>query len=191
VAYWNLHERPVVNRNGLYEINGKPLTFYHFSGIVPDLSRISKHQTRFEWTHFPDLAGLFREYVSQLTTNGYAETAGWRYAYHFFDNGIVIPAIARTIYRKLGSHHTFGNPFQTLTPNAFYQWLFSPTSIVAPIPQLLKEIYNTRIDLQRLFPDLYGADRRNLMNWAREFVPMEYGVDPIVWNPVWDSMIYR
>lgn len=191
VSYWNLHERPVVNRNGLYEIHGKPLTFYHFSGLVSDLSRISKHQTRFQWGQFPDLKKLFGEYVAQLTANGYPATAGWRYAYHYFDNGISVPPIARTIYRKLESKQAFGNPFLTLTPNGFYQWLFSPTSLVSPVPQILKEIYYARIDLQRVFPDFYGADRNNLMNWAREHVPLEYGVDPLVWNPVWSSMIFR
>ncbi|BBI36075.1 glycosyltransferase family protein [Cohnella abietis] len=191
VAYWNLHERPVVNRNGLYEINGKPLTFYHFSGLVADLSKVSQHQTRFEWAHMPDLLGLFREYVRKLLLNGYAETAHWRYAYNYFDNGVAIPAFARIVYRKHGALQVFGNPFLTLTSIGFYQWLFSPTNVQAPIPQLLREVYETRVDLQRTFPYVEGADRINLMKWSKDFVPLEYGVDPIVWNPVLDSMYYR
>ncbi|MFC5401649.1 hypothetical protein [Cohnella soli] len=187
-AYWNLHERPIVNNGGMYEVGGRPLTFYHFSGFSADLSVISKHQTRFQWRHAPDLLGLFRDYLARLTLNGYAKTAGWRYAYHYFDNGIVIPAIAREVYRKIGASQVFGNPFSTLTPHGFYLWLFAPMSLSGRIPRLLKEIYDIRVDLQRLFPDPTGGSRHGLMTWARTFVPMEYGVDPIVWNPVLDSM---
>jgi len=191
VAYWNLHERRIVPRNGLYEIGGEPAAFFHFSGLTIDLSRISKHQTRHQWYDFPGLIGLFREYLSRLNKNGHAQTAGWRYAYGFFDNGIAIPRIARRIYLKHPSPEKFGNPFHTLTPNGFYSWLFSPTDRDAPLPLLLKEIYNERVDLQRLFPTLHGQDRQRLMTWARQFVPLEYGVDPVVWSPVIDSMIYR
>ncbi|OXS52791.1 hypothetical protein B1A99_32775 [Cohnella sp. CIP 111063] len=189
-AYWNLHERPIVWRNGMYEIYGSPLIFYHFSGLTPDLSRISKHQTRHQWTDAPDLHGLFKDYVSRLIASGYPATAGWRYTYNYFDNGIAIPAIVRKLYRKLGAPSHFGNPFHTLTPNGFYRWLFAPASSVSPMPNLLKEIYETRVDLQRLFPDPHGASRHGLMVWARQFVPIEYGMDPIVWHPVIDSMIY-
>ncbi|MFC4304622.1 hypothetical protein ACFO1S_14425 [Cohnella boryungensis] len=191
VAYWNLHDRPVTLRNGSYEVAGSPLTFYHFSGMPADLSCISKHQTRHRWSSMPHLEQLFREYVAHLVANGYAETAGRRYAYGYFDNGIAIPALARRLYRKLGALPAFGNPFLTLTPHGYYSWLFSPTSITAPIPQLLKEIYETRVDLQRLFPAAYGEHRQSLMTWARQFAPLEYGIDPIVWQPVIDSMIYR
>ncbi|MFB9276760.1 hypothetical protein [Cohnella cellulosilytica] len=189
-AYWNLHERPIVHRNGMYEIGGKPVVFYHFSGLSADLVRISKHQTRHQWTDFPDLYGLFQGYVSRLIANGYAASAGWRYAYNYFDNGVVVPPVVRKLYRKLGAPAHFGNPFQTLTPNGFYRWLFTAATSSAPLPNLLREIYETRVDLQRLFPEPQGASRHSLMAWARQFVPIEYGVDPVVWHPVIDSMIY-
>ncbi|XID90872.1 hypothetical protein ACF3MZ_20430 [Paenibacillaceae bacterium WGS1546] len=189
-AYWNLHERPIANRGGLYEVNGRPLTFFHFSGFDASLTRISRHQTRHGWQGKPGLHGLFREYAERLAQNGLAVSSGWRYAYDYFDNGVAIPAIARKIYRKLGALPAFGNPFHTLTPNGFYSWLFAPAEAGSPIPRLLKEIYETRVDLQRLFPAMQGEHRRSLMTWARQFVPIEYGVDPVVWHPVIDSMIY-
>ena len=64
VAYYNLHERSVVKRNGKWTVNGHaPLVAYHFTGFVgPD--SLSKHQDRLPMTD--DLRQLYTEYAEAI-----------------------------------------------------------------------------------------------------------------------------
>ncbi|RUS44225.1 group 1 glycosyl transferase [Cohnella sp. AR92] len=191
-AYWNLHERAIAYEDGMFLANGKPLSFYHFSGFTADLSRISRHSNRYEWPAFPNLRALFQLYANRLAANGHARFSQLRYTYGFFDNQVRIPPIARSIYRQLGhGAQRFGNPFSTLTPDGFYQWLFFPQQTPTFLPRLLNEIYESRPDIRRVFPDPAGTQRKPFLKWAKEFIPIEYGVDSAVWNPVMDAAATR
>jgi hypothetical protein len=70
-AYWNLHERTITNMNGKWYVNGEPLVFFHFSGIVmSNINSISKHQNRYTLVdREPDLKRLFEEYSNTLFSN--------------------------------------------------------------------------------------------------------------------------
>ncbi|THF79052.1 glycosyltransferase family protein [Cohnella fermenti] len=191
-AYWNLHERTVASEDGMFLVNGEPLLFYHFSGFTADLSQISRHQTRFSWEQVPGLRPLFLQYARRLAENGHATLSSLGYTYGFFDNQVRIPPFVREVYRKLGEEaKRFGNPFATLDPGGFYQWLFFPQRSPTGLPRLLHEIYETRPDLQRAFPSPTGAQRGEFLKWARPFIPLEYGVEPKLWNPVMDVAMTR
>ena len=51
IAYWNLHEREITEKEGSFFSNSKKALFFHFSGIVFDekfkFKRLSKHENRF------------------------------------------------------------------------------------------------------------------------------------------------
>lgn len=71
MAAWNLHERRLSIKDGMYYVNEKePLVFYHFSSYKvarPDL--ISAHTT-YSFTMRPDLKDIISLYHDQLLNNG-------------------------------------------------------------------------------------------------------------------------
>jgi hypothetical protein len=73
VAYWNLHERFISEKNGNYFVNEKqPLVFYHYASfrpLNPDI--ISTGQSRFSFKDRPEIAPLFSNYCELLFENGY------------------------------------------------------------------------------------------------------------------------
>ena len=94
VAYWNIHERALVEDNdtwyvdsiayvpgtdvpgseisaGSAAISRVPLQFFHYSGYgVTKPDAISKYQTRYTFTQRPDLVPLFQLYHNRLIQNG-------------------------------------------------------------------------------------------------------------------------
>lgn len=68
VGYWNLHERQLECRSGMWQVNTRwPLVFYHFSDLALNGAEdITKTPTRFTLHDRPELQSLFREYRFKL-----------------------------------------------------------------------------------------------------------------------------
>jgi len=77
VAYWNLHERLISNRNGVYFINDNiPLVFYHYASYRPlNPSIISSGQKRFTFESRPEITPLFNNYCELIFKNEYENLA--------------------------------------------------------------------------------------------------------------------
>ncbi|GAB4489510.1 MAG: hypothetical protein OHK006_21310 [Thermodesulfovibrionales bacterium] len=123
VAYWNLHEKEFSACDGEITVNGEPFFFYHFSALtVDDLDLISKHQTRYRLSRFPELQTLFAQYRDLLVQNGYPDCAAWPYTFDYYVNGERITESDRLSYRRLGSAvKRFGDPF-AVDSGSFYQY---------------------------------------------------------------------
>ena len=92
VAYWNLTHRQVETTSGEVSVNGRPLHFFHFSGLDVDrLGEVSKYQNRYTLDDLPAVRPLFEAYRDRLLLAGYRETSQWSYAFGQFDNGVPIP----------------------------------------------------------------------------------------------------
>jgi 2-polyprenyl-3-methyl-5-hydroxy-6-metoxy-1,4-benzoquinol methylase/glycosyltransferase involved in cell wall biosynthesis len=183
VAYWNLHERRLQIVGDGFHVNGRPLSFYHFSGVDPlNPTHISRHQDRFSLDSRPDLRPLFEAYCDALRAEGHDEQRGWPYAYGFFDNGVRIPEIARRLFTQLGPDaHRFGDPYRTAGEDSFFAWLVADVeSEPHPAPtvsRLLEAIWRRREDVRAAYPDPLGADRTGFATWARTSGPLECGLD--------------
>lgn len=68
VAYWNLHERRMIQKDQTWFVNHDfPLHFFHYSGyspFKPDV--VSKYQDRIQFDDRPDIRSLFDFYGNQL-----------------------------------------------------------------------------------------------------------------------------
>ncbi|MCU0340337.1 MAG: glycosyl transferase [Spirosomaceae bacterium] len=75
VAYWNLHERSVSQRDGNWWVNGTHrLLFFHFSGYQIDApTHLSVHQDRHEWKVRTDVQPLFELYKQALLKYNHSE----------------------------------------------------------------------------------------------------------------------
>lgn len=89
VAYWNLHERRMSNKNGIWLVNDShPLVFYHFSAYNPQRpSAISAYQTRYSFETRPDLSALFKIYRKTLLANQYSYYTNFPCHYVVAGNG--------------------------------------------------------------------------------------------------------
>jgi hypothetical protein len=77
VAFWNLHYRSIEQTGSGYTVNGSPLKFFHFSGLLMDkVDAISKHKIQYSLENFPHLRPLFNGYRDALLSNGYEEVRG-------------------------------------------------------------------------------------------------------------------
>ena len=163
VAYWNLmHRRLEVAADGSYEVSGRPLRFFHFSGLAWDeTDQISRYQDRYTLNDRPDLRGLFDDYRRRLSAAGIAEDAARPYGYDRFDNGVRVPPLARSLVQQTDPHgRRWPDPFRTGGPRDLLTWLLAPIP-VAPgtvLPRLAMVTWHLRQGLQLAFPAPYGAD---------------------------------
>ena len=108
VAIWNLHERELINKEGIYYIKqlstGKdyPLVFYHFSGFDPfEKNVINRRHPDFTVKNYPSFAPLIEDYRNKIYKNGYDEYSVMEYSYDHYNNGRYIPELNRRLYRTM------------------------------------------------------------------------------------------
>lgn len=96
VAYWNLHERPVTERDGAWVVGDKKLVFFHFSGFDPRRAELlSRHQTRHQLSQFPAVAELARAYSQKLIDAGYADYRPLSYSFGRLRDGTAVTSLMR------------------------------------------------------------------------------------------------
>ncbi len=178
VAYWNLlHRRLEIDGDDI-RANGQPLHFFHFSGVDPErLDTVSKHQDRWSLDELPEIRPLFEEYRDRLMAAGYEETRRWPYGFRCFDNGLAIPPLVRRMYLRLGDGVAqFGDPFATGHRGSFWQWLHEETHPGSGVPRFWYEVYLSRADLRRTFPDVFGQDRPTFLAWVERYGRAEFQI---------------
>ncbi|MDF2082844.1 glycosyltransferase family 4 protein [Bacillus pseudomycoides] len=63
---------------------------------------------------------------------------------------------------------------RNLMPHRTLEWCLSPVYESTHIPNLLYEIYKSRPDLQKAFPDPFGIHQIRLLQWAQTYLAQEY-----------------
>jgi glycosyltransferase involved in cell wall biosynthesis len=190
VAYWNIHGRHINRKDEKFYVNDKPMYFFHFSGFEPEnMQGVSKYQDRFRLNDLKNVKPVFETYQKLLVSNHYLEIKNWPYAFDYFDNGIKIPKdIARKLYKELGDGILrFGNPFSTHQAGSFFNWMndsIEPVISQSAIKRVWYEIYNIRPDVQDVYPDIFGKDRKGFIGWIQSVAEREYKLDTIFLNDV-------
>ncbi len=190
VAYWNLHGRDLVGRDGRYLVNDYPLRFFHFSGFnyrQPHL--LSKHQDdnpRVLLSERPTLARICAEYVQDLHRAGIDKLRDLPYGWERLDNGFRLDSRSRRVYwNALVAHERDGepeppNPFAANHAEAFIAWLNEPhPEGPRGFSRYLFSLYQSRVDLRVAFRDIGGADAGAFEAWlhsngvVEEAIPVE------------------
>ena len=102
VAYWNLAHRRPEFADGRWRIEGRPLGFFHFSGLpLDDLERVSRYQDRIRLGQRPELRPLFEDYARRLSAAGHDELRALPYAWARFADGRPVPDVARRVRQRV------------------------------------------------------------------------------------------
>lgn len=191
VAYWNLHSRKLSWNGQRYLIDGRPLTFFHYSGFdtrKPYL--LSKHQgnrPRILLSECRALARICDEYRISLERAGVDRESALPYGWDELTPGIHFDRRMRRLYRAgLEAYENGGgpeppNPLEDRTTDRFLDWLNEPADIgLRPgVSRYLYAVYQDRTDVQRVFPDVPGRDRAAYLEWvlaegvAQERIPRQ------------------
>ena len=182
VAYWNLHGRTLAWTGAGYEVNGRPLAFYHFSGYSPFSPHLlSKHQgdrPRILLSEHPDLSRLCEQYAERLLRNGATADGGPGYGYDRMADGTPIDPIMRKLYRDwLEKAESSEAAAGTLPPDPFDR--AGAASVIARFNEppdavgdpgrlscYLAALHGSRPDLRAAFPDPQWADHDRFMDWV-------------------------
>ncbi len=117
MAYWNLHERTLSEAPAGPRVNGVPLRFFHFSGIVPgEASLLSKHTDRFTLASRPDLQGIFADYKAAVLAGKDEVLEALPYGFDAFSDGSAITRLSRRLYAKHKAHFPQPDPFDAGGP---------------------------------------------------------------------------
>lgn len=107
MAYWNLHERLLYEKDSQYLVNEDlPLVFFHFSGYFPTKpGEISKYQNRYTFEVKKALLPLFLEYGALLERNKYSYFSTFKCHYigikEHYDEKMVLARIRQIpIYKR-------------------------------------------------------------------------------------------
>ncbi len=167
VAYWNLHQRYLTGSRGAWQIDGKPLRFFHFSGIDPgNLRRLSKHTKAFCKSDIPQpLEALMQDYAGRVLAQGHGSIPAGSYAYGRFASGTPIPTFVRRTFRDGHVRWLGGDPFSTYED---YLHLPSPeaaSSTHGQVTRLTAEIRRNHTWLQHAFDISIRQGADSYLQW--------------------------
>lgn len=170
VAYWNLATRELGRRGERWEVEGRPLRFFHFSGFKPDLpDKLSSHQNRIQIRPGSPLERICREYAGELLANGYDEASRWPYSYRALPNGLELDSRVRAVYREATARGELEEPvFAPGGADRLLDYLNGPaeTGGQSGVTRYLHALYDEQEILRTHFPDLRGLDAVHLVAWA-------------------------
>lgn len=181
VAYWNLSQRFPRQEGGRWTVDGRPLGFFHFSGLpLDDLDTVSRYQDRIRLSERPELRPLFEGYRALLLAAGHEALRGLPYAYGSFADGTRLPDLARRVLQRVDPRGArWPDPFATGV-GSYLEWLTRPLPYRGGwLNRALISLWEERAELQRRFPDLFAADlggfvRQVLSGASRLGLPGEF-----------------
>jgi hypothetical protein len=121
VAFWNLHERKLSCKDGVWYVNEEyPLYFFHFSSFNEhDFELIANKQDRFVRGGRPDVIPLAESYAAKIRACPINYSA-LRYSFDYFDTGYFITATTRRVYATLVDRFPDENPLSA--DSSFYRF---------------------------------------------------------------------
>jgi glycosyltransferase involved in cell wall biosynthesis len=178
VAYWNLAERKIERSGDRYLVNGQRLVFFHFSGVMPHRPDVlSKYQVQFTSSNIGAADELLQSYITAVLASGHAELERIACSYARFENGVPIPPLARSLFRR--DERRFPDPFRSV-----FRALQEPSDKVAPNPEgvvsvAAYEAWKVRIDVQQTFAINTAEGQVGVARWFAGHGCTESGLDPI------------
>lgn len=186
VAYWNLKHRHIVERDGQFFVNGKPLFFFHYSGYSGGTGTISKHQDRYSMKDLPVATQkLFKMYAKNVERCGRTHYEALPYAFSRLHSGRLMPDIGRVVLLRQLNWEDDIPDFRTAEGEAFIiDFLNQPEDGEYPmVTRLALACHAQRVDLQAAFPDVMRANRAAFAAWFDTAGRREHHLDDAFCTP--------
>ncbi len=188
VAYWNADARPVVRENGTYLVRGKPLSFFHYSGLSEKtphlLTRHHADRPRVVLSEQPALTAMTGAYIKAVASaKSECKDAATDYPFDSFPGGGKIALemrrafLAALVRSEQNGENPLPSPFGPGGEEAFANWMSEPVPSPggqASVPRALLLLREVREDLKTTFADPTGADAVRLMDWFRRAGQQEF-----------------
>lgn len=190
VAYWNADARPVVLHGGKYSIRGKPLSFFHYSGLnekTPHLlTRHHAGRPRVLLSEHSALTILTENYVKAVhAAQQECADVDMGYVFNEFPGGGSIALSLRRIFlRELVRAEKEKeipppSPFGPDGEEPFFNWLTERLVVHGngvPVPRLFLLLRELRSDLISAFPNPTGRDADRLVEWFQKEGPKQFSL---------------
>jgi glycosyltransferase involved in cell wall biosynthesis/GT2 family glycosyltransferase len=189
VAYWNLAERPLSERDGMLYAAAAPLRFFHFSGFDPCRpQRLSRYGTRAKCGADELLAGLCERYAALLESAALSDARRWPYSWASTGGGIALTPMLRSLLDLDGA--PADSIFTAAGERAWLRWLNAPAEIGAAdgVTRFLAALHASRADLRTRFSDLRG-DSASYMRWVADRGIDELAIPPALHPPASSSEV--
>ncbi|MDQ2984760.1 MAG: glycosyltransferase [Actinomycetota bacterium] len=191
LAWWNVPRVELRWTGARYEVDGRPLRFFHFTGFDPQRPHLfSEHQggrPAVLLSEHADLRRLCHEYAAKALAAGHSKTSRTPYGWGALTGGMPLDRRTRRLYRSalLAAERDGApeppNPFDDGRASAFVDWLNEPVEggSSAKISRYLHALWQSRDDLRARFPDVRWADAQPFLDWvaksarAEEPIPHE------------------
>jgi len=184
IAYWNLHERNVYQKDGEFYLDNDKIVFFHFSGFDPtNHSIISKHQNRFYLSDFPNLKPLFEFYRRQLLNNGFIYFKNKPYYFDkFAGTNIRIPKELRKLHKEIFGKWQNLNPWNPEHAEKIVS--YANSEYCSGVTRLWYEIYNERLDVQMAYPNICSSEksREGFREWVKNSGSQEHNLHSVFIN---------
>jgi glycosyltransferase involved in cell wall biosynthesis len=183
VAYWNLPHRALTKAGHAYQVNGRPLVFFHFSGLNPDAPEsLSKYQDRYRLEDLGRVRDLFDRYCDVVRANEYSTYRKIPYAFGAFTDGTGIPDCLRRHYRQSADVRRRLGPDPFATGSAYYQ---EPWGHGRPfMNRYMAALWEVRSGLEVQFPFPTGASRLNFVTDFLWYLAADEKTPPAFVDPV-------
>jgi glycosyltransferase involved in cell wall biosynthesis len=184
VAYWNLGQRLLEGPEGGWRVDGRKLTFFHYSGFDPrSPDKLSKHARRYDGAMSEPLLRITGEYSAQLFANGYGAVPDETYAYGKFASGTKIHPLVRDMFRKW--HLSWGDdPFQSYEAFLHQRFPGAPTGASGHVVTNFMKYLHDRIPALHARLNLGNPQHvRELVTWYRTRAATDLGLDAAMISP--------
>lgn len=183
VAYWNLQERPIRwagldGRRGGVELDGRPITCFHFSGYSPGGAVLSAHGGRVSLAASPTAAALCYDYDTRLAEAGMATYADVGYEYGTVEG---LPLLGSIRVALRGSELRIDppeGPFAEVAPSALAQ-LHERVHPSLAVPVYVPEAIAGRRDVHDALVVPYQLYAGPLVRWLDDGFFRQHDEGPI------------
>lgn len=176
VGYWSLVSRHLHAAGDIYDVDGKPLRFFHFESYDPKrphlLSTQQPYPPRVLLSESVPLRKICDEYRAKLAAAEAQERRSYPCGYGLLRSGIRIDRFMQRLYLRalVRSEQKAGpkppDPFRAEGENSFFKWLNQRAFDGQPIiTRYMLELHAARGDLQGAFPEPLGRDAAGFHSW--------------------------